>query len=350
MTIDDDRDALAAEYVLGTLDSDERAQAHALIMVDAGFADAVRVWERRLGELHVLVAPVEPPAETWDKIKVRIAGVEPSGEVRLPEAIPVPAVAPAAAPPQAPPPQAPPPPAATVTVAEPTAAPAAAVVPPTPAAAPAPEPAPAVAPAPSAAPVGGTDATVVDLSRRLSRARRFSTGLTLLAATLAGVVVVREIRPDLIPEPLRPKPVIRVVEKTVEVVKTVEVPSPRPAEFVAVLQKDGAAPAFLLSFDLDRRTVTVRRVGAERQAGKSYELWIIQAKDPTPRSLGVVGSEEFVQRQASANFDQLTLSAATYAVSLEPEGGSPSGAPTGPVLFTGKLTQATPPGFRMQAP
>ena len=33
---------------------------------------------------------------------------------------------------------------------------------------------------------------------------------------------------------------------------------------------------------------------------------------------------------------------ATYAVSLEPEGGSPTGLPTGPVLFTGKLIQATP--------
>lgn len=342
MTIDDDRDALAAEYVLGTLDSDERAQAHALIMVDAGFADAVRVWERRLGELHVLVAPVEPPAETWDKIKVRIAGVEPSGEVRLPE-VPQPVSVPAAVPVAAP--AAPTPSVAAVpevAVTAPAPAPEPAVATPAP-----PAPAPVAMPAP--VPDGG-DGVVVDLRRRLARSRRFSAGLTLLAATLAGIVVAREIRPDLMPEPLRPTPVVRVVEKTVEVVKTVEVPSPRPAEFVAVLQKDGTAPAFLLSFDLDRRTVTVRRVGAERQAGKSYELWIIQAKDPTPRSLGVVGTEEFVQRQANAGFDQVALSTATYAVSLEPEGGSPSGAPTGPVLFTGRLTQATPPGFRMQAP
>ena len=31
MTMDEDQDALAAEYVLGTLDADERAQADALI-------------------------------------------------------------------------------------------------------------------------------------------------------------------------------------------------------------------------------------------------------------------------------------------------------------------------------
>ena len=37
-----------------------------------------------------------------------------------------------------------------------------------------------------------------------------------------------------------------------------------------------------------------------------------------------------------------TLRAASYAVSLEPAGGSPSGVPTGPVLFTGKLVDALP--------
>jgi hypothetical protein len=29
----------------------------------------VQKWERRLGELNVLMAPVEPPAEIWHKIK-----------------------------------------------------------------------------------------------------------------------------------------------------------------------------------------------------------------------------------------------------------------------------------------
>lgn len=57
---DDDRDALAAEYVLGTLSADEREQAEALLVIDPGFAEIVRVWERRLGELNVMVEAVEP--------------------------------------------------------------------------------------------------------------------------------------------------------------------------------------------------------------------------------------------------------------------------------------------------
>ena len=66
---DDDRDALAAEYVLGTLSTDERDQAEALLVIDPGFAEIVRVWERRLGELNVMVEAVDPPPDLWDKIR-----------------------------------------------------------------------------------------------------------------------------------------------------------------------------------------------------------------------------------------------------------------------------------------
>ena len=73
---DDDRDALAAEYVLGTLSADEREQAEALLVIDPGFAEIVRVWERRLGELNVMVEAVEPPPDVWDRIKTEINGAE----------------------------------------------------------------------------------------------------------------------------------------------------------------------------------------------------------------------------------------------------------------------------------
>ena len=79
---DDDRDALAAEYVLGTLSADERDQAEALLAIDPGFAEIVRVWERRLGELNVMVEAVEPPPQVWDKIKTET--VEPNIAVPAP--------------------------------------------------------------------------------------------------------------------------------------------------------------------------------------------------------------------------------------------------------------------------
>jgi anti-sigma-K factor RskA len=88
-------DALAAEYVLGTLDSDEREQARALLGTDAAFAVKVSQWERRLGELHLMVEPVEPDAGIWARIKSKMPEAQQRSNVRLPEAhIPEPAPAP----------------------------------------------------------------------------------------------------------------------------------------------------------------------------------------------------------------------------------------------------------------
>src|SRR5262249_4316694 len=186
-------------------------------------------------------------------------------------------------------------------------------------------------------------ADVVVLARRVRRWRRIALFAGAIAACLAALVVVRDYRPDLLPERLRPTPIIREVEKPVEV------PSPRPAQYVAVLQKDNVSPAFLLTFDLEKHTLSVRRVGAEQQPGKSYELWVIADRTSGPQSLGVLGTSEFTVRPQPAAYDQVTLSLATYAVSLEPEGGSTTGKPTD-VLYMAKLIQATPRGFDVQSP
>ena len=320
-----DREVLAAEYVLGTLDAAERAQAQRLIASDPAFAAVVSDWERRLGELNVLVAPVEPPPAILERIKSRKAGGDPVADLLAPE-----------------PPAAEAPPPIESLTAEPSVAKPPVIESPTiePVAPPPPPPLIAAAPARAAA----SSAEIIDLSRRARRWRGTAIAIAALAAALAGLVVVRELQPELMPDPLKPK----VVEK--EVVKIVEVPSPKPAPFVAVLQRDAASPAFLLTFDLERRTLTVRTVGAPRQAGKSYELWLVSDRFASPRSLGLIGSEEFTQRPQLANYDAVTINRATYAVSLEPEGGSPTGKPTGPVLYSGKLLQATPPTFAAPSP
>jgi hypothetical protein len=81
-----DTDALAAEYVLGTLDPDERAAAKKLLAEDAAFATKVKVWERRLGELHLMVEPVEPEPGIWLRIKARLPEVpQPEPVIVLPE-------------------------------------------------------------------------------------------------------------------------------------------------------------------------------------------------------------------------------------------------------------------------
>ncbi len=113
-----------------------------------------------------------------------------------------------------------------------------------------------------------------------------------------------------------------------------------PREYVAILQKDANSPAFEVTVDLDRQELTVRPVAAQAPPGKSYELWIIDPKLGAPRSLGVVGARA---RAASLSaYDRAIVENATYAVTVEPPGGSPTGKPSGPPAFVGKLLPVGP--------
>ena len=115
-----------------------------------------------------------------------------------------------------------------------------------------------------------------------------------------------------------------------------------PHEFVAVLQKGPDQPAFIVTVNLDDRSLTVRPVAAPPQPGKSYELWIIEAKLGAPRSLGVVDQNAVIANSNLRNYDPAVLQDATYAVTVEPSGGSPTGQPSGPPVFVGKLIPTGP--------
>ena len=71
--IDEDTDLLAAEFVLGTLEAEERANAQSLLRIDHAFIAMVRIWERRLSELHLMVEPVDPDAKILEAIKAKLA-------------------------------------------------------------------------------------------------------------------------------------------------------------------------------------------------------------------------------------------------------------------------------------
>jgi anti-sigma-K factor RskA len=344
---DDAQDALAAEYVLGTLSADEREHAEALLTLDPGFAASVRMWERRLGELNVMVEAVEPPPELWDKIKAELEVVGPASEAppAAPElAVPEP---PLETPPETPPAEAPPlimadepgtdsiaipPPVGELpdavsdsiaaslakTLAEPLEERTERVA------------APPVIP-PDLEPKAERSANVVRLARRVSRWRRMTVVMGAIAALLALYIGLAQFAPGLVPFGPRAPAVVQA-----------QGPAQLGARLVAVLQQEPTAPAFLLTVDPQSRTLVVRRVSATPEADRSYELWLISSQFPTPKSLGVVGNDEFTQRQIPGNFDVATLRTASYAVSLEPSGGSPSGVPTGPVLFTGKIVESVP--------
>lgn len=301
MAYSEDHIALAAEYALGTLDADERAQVETMMAVDTEFTAIVHAWEYRLGVLNQMVGSIEPRPIVWENIKAAIGhSTEQQAALVLPEA---------------PPPPPPEPPAEPAVAAEPVAA-------------------PVVAEAPSAP---ADNSNVIQLAGRVRRLRSVASIATAIAAALVAMLAVQVYRPELLPEALRPKPRIQTVE--------VKTPAPQPvpsAQYVALLQRDGGSPAFILTVDAATKNFTVRKVGADAEPGKSFELWLISDRLPQPRSLGVIGGSDFTARPVLADYDAGTINAATYAVTVEQAGGSPSGRPTSAPIYTGKLIETVP--------
>ena len=114
-----------------------------------------------------------------------------------------------------------------------------------------------------------------------------------------------------------------------------ELSPPRPAGvFVAAVNRGGDQPALIVRVDLATQTVYVRPISAETPEGKSLELWMIPAGQK-PRSMGVVTSAS--ERIAAPR--GLPIEKATFAVTVEPPGGSPTGDPTGPIVYSGTLVK-----------
>lgn len=109
----------------------------------------------------------------------------------------------------------------------------------------------------------------------------------------------------------------------------VMLPPVTPAPVIATLASTDAPLRYEAAY-ADGALIVTRVAGTPAPAGQVHELWII-APDSVPVSLGLLA-------EAS-----LTITAAkppagwVLAVSLEPAGGSPTGAPTGPVLLTGEI-------------
>jgi anti-sigma-K factor RskA len=162
-----------------------------------------------------------------------------------------------------------------------------------------------------APPDAAANPAIVTLRRSLARWRAAAIAASVIAGVLAIGFVAREMTRQSVPR-----------------------------EYVAILQKDAASPAIEVTVNLDKQELSVRPVAARAPPGKSYELWIIDAKLGAPRSLGVIGE---ASRAASlSGYDPAVLQSATYAVTVEPPGGSPDGKPSGPPAFVGKLIPVGP--------
>lgn len=112
-----------------------------------------------------------------------------------------------------------------------------------------------------------------------------------------------------------------------------------PPTLVAFLQKSADAPAYLMEADLRDRRLAVKPIAAAAPAGRSYELWVIDPAIGAPKSLGLLDATTGAHTLPEGVPPDV-LARATYAVTEEAEGGSPSGAPSGQPVFVGHLVSS----------
>lgn len=220
-------DAVAAEYVLGTLPAEERQAVARRIDGDAAFARLVDRWEVTLAPMADAYVPAEPPATVKQAVDRRLH-----------------------------------------------AAPAAATT-------------------------------------RLWDSLAIWRGLTLAAfAALALAIAI----------PLLAPPV-----------------DEQPAErLVASLAPQQSDVHYFVVYDGSTRDIGLSHVTGERAADRDFELWVIEG-DQAPVSLGIIPSGSNVHLAVDQETQRKIASGAVFAISLEPAGGSPTGAPTGPVVAAGDL-------------
>lgn len=103
-----------------------------------------------------------------------------------------------------------------------------------------------------------------------------------------------------------------------------------PARYVALVTADeGGEAGLIIQFDTGSNIATVIPVVAP-PPGNSYEMWTIPEGQTRPVSLGLLPQAAVSRAEFTAAPGQI------FAISLEPEGGSPTGQPTEP-RFHGKL-------------
>ncbi|WP_345816081.1 anti-sigma factor [Paraburkholderia sp. PREW-6R] len=153
--------------------------------------------------------------------------------------------------------------------------------------------------------------------------RGWALGVTGIAA-VAVVVAVRSLLPS----------------------ATTQTPAPTVAQIpevaishVAVLNNKESQPVMLVAWDETHSTMSLHPLGkVDLPAGRAMELWGIPASGH-PVALGMLPDSATGKLPAG---QQKPQSYAALAVSIEAPGGSPNpNAPSGPVVFTGKLLPVT---------
>ena len=161
---------------------------------------------------------------------------------------------------------------------------------------------------------------VVILQRRVGLWRAATAGMSALAAALALVLLLQPGRVPLSQQPQQQ--------------------APASPPLVAMLGDQQRQMKVVASWDPNAQQLVLAVAGdMPADPRHSHQLWVIPA-DGKPRSLGTMDSARQMHMRLADALAQLLQQGATIAISVEPRGGSPTGAPTGPVVASGALSKA----------
>jgi anti-sigma-K factor RskA len=221
------REALAAEYAVGTLQGAARRRFERSLKDDPPLRRLVAEWEARLAPLDAAAAPIAPPRRVWETIQQRIAPRSAHGR----------------------------------------------------------------------------------LWNSIGFWRRTGLASSMAAAVLAAVLLF----------------------------------APPREMMVVVMSDDKAHPAMTVSWrsaPVGDKRLRVRVIGHQTMApDTTWELWMVPGGGGKPVSLGLINTHETQTVVLPPQLQEAINSALGLAMSVEPSGGSPTGLPTGPILYQGPRIQ-----------
>lgn len=135
-------------------------------------------------------------------------------------------------------------------------------------------------------------------------------GMGAVAAALLAVIVLR---PDAVPLPV-----------------------PTPAAPMVASLSGARGTAVTVAFDASNGRMLVTPVTLDPGKGDA-ELWVIPVGQTVPISMGVIDAKAAGSHLVDAGHAALLAPGATFAISQEARGGSPTGSAQGPIVASGKI-------------
>lgn len=106
---------------------------------------------------------------------------------------------------------------------------------------------------------------------------------------------------------------------------------------IAVLSDESSQAGWVVQADYNKNIIVAQALQVKSpDQGKAYELWMLPKGEP-PRSLGLLPLEGKRSVTLTAEKRAILERSGALAVSIEPATGSPTGLPTGPVVYQGKI-------------